>query len=211
MRKPGSVKSLEALGRVRLSKNFFLRDFLYSEVANFYGVPNIPDDPDLAIEAGSQLCTHLIEPLQATFGRITIRSGFRSCKVNQLCNEKGHNCATNDKNYAHHIWDRRDANGHMGATACIVVNSYIQHYEKTGNWQALAWWIHDHLPYSDLYFFPKLCAFNITWHEQPRRRIDSYITPKGTLTKPSMANHEGDHSDLYPDFHSEIFAHSRQY
>ena len=30
MRKPGSVKGLEELGRVRLSKNFFLRDFLYS-------------------------------------------------------------------------------------------------------------------------------------------------------------------------------------
>lgn len=197
MRKPGSVKSLENLGRVRLSENFFLRDFLYSEVANFYGVPNIPDDPDLAIESGTQLCTHLLEPLQASFGRITIRSGYRSCEVNQLCNEKGHNCASNEANYAHHIWDRRDANGHMGATACIVVNGYIQHYEETGDWQALAWWIHDHLPYSHLVFFPKLCAFNITWHEQSERRIDSYVTPKGTLTKPGMDNHEGDHSHCY--------------
>ena len=52
MKRPGSVKSLEDLGRVRLSENFFMRDFLYSEVANLYGVPNIPDDPDLAIETG---------------------------------------------------------------------------------------------------------------------------------------------------------------
>ena len=64
MRKPGSVKSLEDLGRVRLSENFFMRDFLYSEVANLYGIPNIPDDPDLAIETGRALCENLLEPLQ---------------------------------------------------------------------------------------------------------------------------------------------------
>ncbi len=55
-KKPGSVKALEELGRVRLSENFFMRDFLYSEIANLYGLPNVPDDPDLAIEAGTALC-----------------------------------------------------------------------------------------------------------------------------------------------------------
>lgn len=197
MRKPGSVQSLETLGRVRLSENFFLREFLYSEVANFYGVPNIPDDPDLAIAAGTQLCTQLIEPLQNTFGRIAIRSGFRSCEVNQLCNEKGHNCASNEANYGRHIWDRRDSDGHMGATTCIVVNSYLSHYEATGDWQSLAWWIHDHLPYSQMVFFPKLCAFNITWSEHPQRAIKSFVDPKGILTKPGMENHEGDHRASY--------------
>jgi hypothetical protein len=39
MRKPGSVQRLEELGRVRLSESFFMRGLLYSEVANFYGVP----------------------------------------------------------------------------------------------------------------------------------------------------------------------------
>ncbi len=48
MRKPGSVKGLEELGRVRLSPSFFPRDFLHSEIDNFHGLPNIPDDPDLA-------------------------------------------------------------------------------------------------------------------------------------------------------------------
>ena len=65
MRKPGSMRGLEDLGRVRLSANFYLRDFLYSEIANFYGIPNIPDDPDLAIAAGRKLCEALLEPLQA--------------------------------------------------------------------------------------------------------------------------------------------------
>ena len=34
MRKPASMKTLEKLGRVRLSKHFFMRDMLYSEIAN---------------------------------------------------------------------------------------------------------------------------------------------------------------------------------
>ena len=62
------------------------------------------------------------------------------------------------------------------------------------------WWIHGNLPYASLYFFPRLAAFNIQWHERPRRRIDSYIKPRGLLTKPGMSNHEGDHSSWYAGF-----------
>jgi hypothetical protein len=116
MRKPGSVKGLEAPGRIRLSKSFFMRDFLHSEIANFYGIPNIPENPDLAIEVGTKLCEELLEPLQANFGRISIHSGYRSPDVNRIGNEKGHNCASNEANYAGHIWDVLDANGHKGAT-----------------------------------------------------------------------------------------------
>ena len=64
----------------------------------------------------------------------------------------------------------------------------------------MAWWIHDHLPYSELQFFPKLAAFNIAWHERPKRRIYSFIPPRGLLTKPGMSNHAGTHADLYPGF-----------
>src|SRR4051812_8328149 len=115
MRKPGSVKSLEDLGRVRLSENFFLRDFLYSEVANLYGLPNIPDDPDLAIETGRALCRELLEPLSAAFGRISIRSAYRCREVARICNERGHNCARPEAEYGKHIWDRRNAEGFSGA------------------------------------------------------------------------------------------------
>lgn len=52
MRKPQTVKALEELGRVRLSKSFFMRDLLYSEISQIEGIPNIPDDPDLAMTYG---------------------------------------------------------------------------------------------------------------------------------------------------------------
>ena len=63
MKSPKSVAKLDELGRVRLSQNFFMRDFLYSEIANLHGIPNIPEDPDLAVEAGARLCQELLEPL----------------------------------------------------------------------------------------------------------------------------------------------------
>lgn len=198
MRKPGSVDALEKLGRERLSPSFFMRDFLYSEIANLYGIPNIPDDPDLSLAAGRKLCGDLLEPLQERFGRVSIRSAYRSCEVNRVGNEKGHNCAANEKNYAGHIWDWRDESGHMGATACVVVNSFVPYYENTGHWEALAWWIHDHLPYSHMEFFPKLAAFNLSWRDEPQKHISSQIPPRrGTLTKPGMPNEGGTHQSEY--------------
>lgn len=106
-----SMAALEEFGRIRLSRSFFMRDFLYSEIANFYGVANLPDSPDLAVEVGKRLCEDLLEPLNSTFGRIAIRSAYRSPEVNALGNEKGHSCASNEKNYAGHIWDHLDAQG----------------------------------------------------------------------------------------------------
>ncbi len=198
MRKPTSVKALEELGRVRLSPNFFMRDFLYSEIANLHGISNVPDDPELAIAAGRQLCAVLLEPLMGRFGRLSIRSSFRSVEVNRLGNERGYNCGSNESNFAGHIWDRRDREGRMGATACIIVHAFTPFYEATGEWEALAWWVHDHLPYSEMEFFPRFAAFNLGWHEAPRRRIRSYIPPRlGVLTKHGMAGSEDDHRSAY--------------
>jgi hypothetical protein len=148
LRSPQSVKALEELGRVRLSNSFFMRDFLYSEISQIERIPNIPEYPDRAIEAGRGLCREVLEPIQRALGRISIRSGYRSPAVNGKGaeNKNQYNCSSNESTYANHIWDYRDKNGEIGATACIVVNSFVDYYEKTGNWQALAWWIHDNVP-----------------------------------------------------------------
>lgn len=204
MKKPSSVRTLENLGRVQLSKSFYMREFLFSEIAAISGLANIPDDPDLAIAAGTRLCEELLEPLQEIFGRVAIRSAFRSCEVNAYGNAHDLNCSSNEKNYGHHIWDRRDANGHMGATACVVLPWFAERYEAGANWQELAWWIHDRLPYSELMFFPKRAAFNIQWHEQPSRTIYSFVPPKGFLTKPGYDNHTGDHTTHYADMLKDL-------
>ena len=185
MRKPTSVLALTELGRVRLSKSFFMRDMLYSEIAQVHGLLNVPDDPDLAIEAGARLCEELLEPLQDHWGRIAVRSAYRSREVNAFGNrmqreaKAGYTCASNEANAGRHIWDMRDKNGHIGAMACVVVPSFWDQHQQPGDWQILARWIDENLPYSQLYFYPTYWAVNIGWHEKPERRIDSYAEPKG--------------------------------
>lgn len=171
-------KRLEELGRVSLSPNFFMREFLHSEISQIERIPNIPHHPEIAIKYGSLLCERVLEPLQEHFGRISIRSGYRSPEVNALgsANKNQYKCASNERNYSKHIWDYPDANGHFGATACIVVCSYIDHYQKTGDWKTLAGWVESNIAeYSTMTFHPKLCAFNISWHEHPKKRIYNYI------------------------------------
>lgn len=99
MKKPATVQALENLGRVRLSKHFFMRDFLYSEISQIEGIPNIPEYPDRAIEAGRGLCGQLLEPLQERFGRIHIRSAYRAPAVNAKGaeNNNQYSCAANEK------------------------------------------------------------------------------------------------------------------
>ena len=128
-----------------------MREMLYSEIANFHGIPNIPDDPDLAIAAGTRLCEELLEPLHATFGHVSIRSAFRSVEVNTYGNErvdKGYACGGDDLEPFPPRVGLRDTDGCMGATASIVIPWFIPRFEAGTPWQALAWWVHDHLPYS---------------------------------------------------------------
>ena len=52
LKTPKSVRAAEKFSRTRLSQSFFMRDFLFSEIAAIEGLPNLPDDPELAIAAG---------------------------------------------------------------------------------------------------------------------------------------------------------------
>jgi len=182
MRKPASMWSLETLGRVRLSKHFYMRDFLHSEIGNFHEIKNIPDDPDLAIANGRRLCTELLDPLEETFGRLAIRSGYRSPALNQFGNENKLNCARNDNPMECHIWDWGRDEAAIAGTS-LAIPWFADQYAQGRDWRDLAWWIHDHLPYSAMWFFPKLCAFNLDWRPNPYRTISSYIAPKGLLLR----------------------------
>jgi hypothetical protein len=200
MRSPSTVRGAEEFGRVRLSRSFFMRDFLYSDIANVCAMRNLPNDPDLAVSAGRALCTHLLEPLQEVFGRIAIRSAYRSPEINAYGNKHFKSCGSNERNRGRHIWDERAQDGCMGAMATIVVPWLVDRMNDGTQWTSMAWWIHDHLEYSELQFFPKLAAFNIGWRERPLKRITSFIRPCGLLTKPGMANFVGTHSAEYIGF-----------
>jgi hypothetical protein len=189
MIKKWSYKELESLGRVRLSPNFYLREFLHSEVAQHFGVTNAPENTELAIQTGSALCENVLEPIQAAWGKAHIRSGYRSPEVNELGNKNRMNCASNARNAAAHIWDQRDDNGYCGATACIVVPGYHDYFERTGDWMSLAWWVHFHIPdYYEMCFFKEQCAFNIRWHEgnDGKKSIKTYLQNPETGDKSAL-------------------------
>lgn len=202
MRKPGRYVSLEDLGRVRLSKHFQFRNFLYSEIGNFYGKPNIPDDPDLAIAAGRKLATTLLDPLVETFGPIDIRSGYRSAALNNFgaTEVKPQKCASNASNAGGgHIWDLRDDEGRMGAMVSVSIPWFAEQYNAGRDWRDLAWWLFDHLDFHVAWFFPKNAAFNLSWREQPDRLIQSYIAPKGKLYGPGLTP-DPQRAERYADF-----------
>lgn len=162
-----TINKLEEFGRTQLSKHFSMREMLHSEIAQINGMLNAPNDPELAVYAGSQLCKKILEPIQESWGRITIRSAYRSEEVNAWGNANKANCASNERNYAAHIWDQRDKNGNAGATTSVVIPAYLDYYQQTGDWASLAWWIHHHIEdYYEMVFFPKQCAFNIRWYEE---------------------------------------------
>ncbi|MGR3435112.1 MAG: hypothetical protein ACU0CO_09525 [Shimia sp.] len=192
------MRGLEDLGRVRLSANFWMREFLHSEIGSLHGIPNVPERPDLAIAHGRRLCEDFLEPLQATFGRLFVRSGYRSPTLNAFGNENGLNCARNDNPLECHVWDFYDDH-RANAGASIVVPWFADRYAEGRDWRDLAWWMWDHLPPHDTWFFPKLCAFNIAWRATPRCRIDSYVAPKGTLVRPGVAPEAG-RAARYADF-----------
>lgn len=183
---------LDRVGRIRLSDNFFMRQFLYSEIAIAYGVVNVPDDLSLAVETGSQLCREILEPISRKFGPIALRSGFRSATVNALGARKGLQCAANERNFAYHIWDHRDVAGHSGAAACVVVPSLFEPNAPEDAWKRLAWWVQENLPYHRLTFFSRDHAFNIGWHESPRREIFARVP------KPHWLFREKSSLDFFP-------------
>lgn len=203
MRKPGSVRGLERLGRERLSRHFFMRDFLNSEIGNFTGIPNIPDDPDLALHTGRRLASELLDPLVETFGPIAVRSAYRAPAVNGYGAEHNLGCSSNKASRAGHIWDQRDDDGNCGACASIVIPWFADQYDRGRDLRDLAWWLHDHLEFHAICFFPKRAAFNLTWRENPDKTIHSWIGSTRAIlrkgeTPPPHAERRARHADFPP-------------
>ena len=177
---PQSYTGLDRLGRIALSESFHMREFLHSEIAVHYGLRNVPDAAHVqaTIAAGSKLCSLLLEPLQAQFGRVHVRSGYRSRAVNMAGVGK-HNCAADNDGF--HTWDHPSAKNGMGATACISIPRVSRAILGARlPYEALAWWIHDTLAeWSHVEFFAtpehsdEVC-FNIGWLETPLKTMTTW-------------------------------------
>ena len=221
------LRALDIFGRQRLSQHYFMRDFLYSEIAAVHGIANVPDDSRLAIKTGTALCRNLLEPLRHVFGHVTIRSALRSVSVNGFGNCHAMNCSSNKASYANHIWDQLDGDGCMGATACIVIPGFADWVDEGvgRDWRVLAWFIHEHLPYSEMVFFACNGTVNLTWRgdpndavqdddvrgfdgscesivwrSEPMHRVHSFVPPKGLWIKRGKLKEDYGESVYYKDF-----------
>ena len=155
---------------------------------------------------GTRLCNKLLEPLHATFGHVSIRSAFRSVKVNN-CGKKYSNIASTKRNYARHVWDElEEKRGVKGATACIVIPWFVDYLDRNSDmsWWPMAWWIHDHLPYCEMKFFSnakfKYFAFNLRWSEEPVRSITGIGKKGGGFPRAGAKSSPGKHSPQYRGF-----------
>lgn len=73
---------LERLGRIRLSKNFILRQFLYSTEAAIQGNANLPsDNVRQVIRSGKAICQNVLEPVMEEFGMVAVTFGYQTRRV----------------------------------------------------------------------------------------------------------------------------------
>lgn len=67
---------------MKLSKNFDLEEFIYSETADRMGIDNTPDGE--VINNIQRLVTDLLQPLRSLYGKpIHINSGYRCMELNE--------------------------------------------------------------------------------------------------------------------------------
>ncbi|WP_420418334.1 hypothetical protein [Pacificispira sp.] len=167
----GLFYQLEKIGRVRLSRHFFMRDFLHSEIGAVFGIPNIPEDIDLAVENGIRLCTDILEPIVTEYGPIQVRSGYRSPTLNDFGYRHRLKCASNENNAAFHIWDRLDRENRRGASTCIVIPWCLDNLDPMSDGLEFGESLKKLVPFDMVTFFTNQFAFNIGWREEPRGKL----------------------------------------
>ena len=108
--KSGSIKRLaseyDALAKTRLSKNFILRDFLFSTTSAAMGLTNFPEQPALVINAGRTLCEKVLEPILGHFGRFAITYGYE-CREAIEADTLGSVRHLSPRSSNPHMWDRQ--------------------------------------------------------------------------------------------------------
>lgn len=67
---------------MKLSDNFTLSEFIFSEMADLHGIDNSPQSPVL-IEAMGTLAKCILQPIRDRYGVITLMSGYRCKKLNK--------------------------------------------------------------------------------------------------------------------------------
>lgn len=151
------VMAIEDIGRIRLSWSFFMADMLYAPEAAEHGIPNIPDNLDLAVIAGRGLAEQVLEVLVATFGAVRIREGYLSSDLYNRELQLGHFVD------APRVWDRFDEEARVHAGATVVVPWLTDHDRPNEATNAMILLMHSNLRVSEVERRKHLGVLRIVW------------------------------------------------
>lgn len=99
-------KKYEELSLIRLSRNFILRDFLFSTEAAVCGHSNYPtDNIGQVVESGKLLCSKVLEPILEHFGRFAITFGYQGRETMEHSWSDQERAEKKHSSSPHH-WDR---------------------------------------------------------------------------------------------------------
>lgn len=160
-----SAERYAILGRRRLSKNFLLRDFLFSTEAAAAGHSNFPDDEEQVVKSGQQLCVQVLEPILERFGHFTITFGYQARETL----EHSWSNVERDKNptsSSPHQWDRGTFGKEIYARVDILPTC-VEAGDVTK--QEFGFWCMDNFDIDLLMQFPGSNVFCITISPHPRR------------------------------------------
>lgn len=135
----GKTYSVAELKNYRLSANFTLYELTASTTAAGLHMNNVPDE--VGIAKLKELCVNILQPVRDHFkAPVTIRSGYRSAKLNELLNE-----APNSKHISCEAVDFRVKGVHL-ADICNFIAANLQfdilQMEFPNNDSKLNGWVH---------------------------------------------------------------------
>jgi len=160
-----AIEELETLSLVRLSKNFILRDFLYSTESTALGFPNLPEDPLMVINAGKALCEKVLEPILHHFGRFAITFGYQ-CRTGIERHMSQKKRLENPRSSSPHQWDRGTWGNQVYARV-DVLPFCVEDGEVTKT--AFGHWLMHNLDIDLLMQWKRSNVFCITISPKPRR------------------------------------------
>lgn len=160
-----TTEEYESLSRVRLSKNFILRDFLFSTECAARGLTNYPDDPDMVIRAGKEMCQKVLEPLLAQWGRFAITFGYQSRQGVEWSWTKKMREA-NPRSSSPHCWDRGTFGDEVYARVDILLYCVM---DGLIDKQTVGHWMMHNLDIDLLMQWRKSNGFCVSISPKPRR------------------------------------------
>ena len=158
-------EQLEALSLTRLSKNFILRDFLYSTECAALRLTNYPEDAEMVIRAARALCVGVLEPILEHFGQFGIIFGYQSREgIEAGWSEKKR--AENPRSSSPHQYDRGTWGDEVYARVDILpycVEDGLISKQEFGHW------VMNNLDICLLMSWKRANIFCITISPKPRR------------------------------------------